>query len=484
MMKRLTAILLITLLCIAAWPAAYAEETPERETLTYGNYQYVILDDGTAEIVKYQSEDHDDHFGQVALTIPAELDGVPVSSIGPECFKSYYGITSIVIPDGVRRIGSRAFYDLWLLTSVTIPDSVTDVGENPFAECGALIEIIISPDHPVLALKDHLLYAWSEQRLISCLLGYRDEHIDIPDGTRSIGSLAFFYNQCMRTVTIPGSVTTIDDSAFYASFALTSVTFGEGIEHIGSHAFYGCSLQNVTLPDSLKTLGKRAFGENRGLQGISVSPNHPVFETYEGALIERDSHELILYPDQKTEPRFDIPQGIERIGPGAFSNAVHLTEVTIPDSVTSIGDSAFVGCESLQSLTIPRSATELGTGLFHFCNNLSDVVLPDNVTLIGARWFFSCKAMTSFTVPDGVSRIDDGAFGSCDNLVSVTIPASVTYIADNAFAISETINIETNESWLNTSPNLTLTVDPGSYAEQYAIVNELNYVYSDTGVRQ
>ena len=442
-MKRFIALVMTLLLSLTALTGvpALAEDMTDSTTYTCGNYQYVILDDGTAEIVKYQSEDHDDRYGQVDLTIPSELDGLTVSAIGNRCFRSYYGIVSIVIPDGIRRIGAQAFFDLWSLTRVTIPDSVTELGANPFVECGALTEIIISPDHPILALKDHLLYAWPDQRLICCLLGYHDEQIDIPEGTRSIDSYAFYFNEYMTSVSIPGSVVSIGDGAFMAVMGLSSVVLREGIENIGSLAFFGCGLRDVTLPDSLRSIGGHAFGCNYHLQSISISPDHPAYMVHDGALIERGSNRLILYPADSTETRCDIPQGVEQIDSIAFENCGHLIEVTIPDSVTSIGQRAFENCSQLRSLIIPESCNDLGEGLFRGCKSLTCITLPDGVTVIGENAFKGCESLTTLAIPASVRAIDETAFLNC--------------------------------------PNLTLTVIPGSYAEQYAVDHGIKYVYSE-----
>ena len=59
-----------------------------------------------------------------------------------------------------------------------------------------------------------------------------------------------------------------------------------------------------------------------------------------------------------------IPDGVVRIGEGAFAGCVGLTDVTIPDSVTDIGEFSFANCPGLKNVTIPRGATIAAKGAF------------------------------------------------------------------------------------------------------------------------
>ena len=126
--------LLLTLpLMVFCFSLSVAEETaqtPEPEFLVSGDYEYVILEDETAEIVRYSGNTED-------LNVPNELDGSKITGIGDSAFYECSFITSVVIPDGVTRIGDYAFYGCSSMISVTIPESVIDIGVFSFASVPA-----------------------------------------------------------------------------------------------------------------------------------------------------------------------------------------------------------------------------------------------------------------------------------------------------------------------------------------------------------
>ena len=90
------------------------------EELTYGNFTYTMLEDGTIEISKYTGS-------ETAVEIPSEIDGVAVTSIGKRAFYYCTSFKRVIIPYGITNIGDEAFDDSNNLVEVTIPDSVVNV---------------------------------------------------------------------------------------------------------------------------------------------------------------------------------------------------------------------------------------------------------------------------------------------------------------------------------------------------------------------
>ena len=197
---------------------------------------------------------------------------------------------------------------------------------------------------------------------------------------------------------VPNSVKSISDSAFCGRIGLTSVTIPDSVTSIGEEAFNGCTgLTSVTIGNSVMRIGDRAFSYCTGLVSVTFG------------------------------------NSVTRIGNSAFWKCTSLIRVIIPDSVTNIGNSAFSDCTGLTSATIGNSVTKIGKSAFLNCIRLTSVTIPDSVTSIGEEAFYGCGGLTSVTIGNGVASIGDYAFYVCTKLTSVIIPDSATSIGDYAF---------------------------------------------------
>ena len=262
-MKRLLSFLLAFILLLVPFAAARGEKEPE--IFTSGDFQYALLEDGTAEIRRYTGKTEN-------LTIPDTLDGHPVTSIGYRAFYSCESLKNITLPDSVTAIGDYAFNDCSSLTSITIPDSVASVGANPFLGCEALTKIMVSPEHPALAVIDGILFSKADKRLVCYPKAFTETAYAIPQGITRIGDRAFYNCIGLTSITIPDSVTSIGSGSFYSCSSLTSITIPNSVTAIGDFAFSGCtSLACLTLPDSVTSIGTDAFSGCSRLRTITVS---------------------------------------------------------------------------------------------------------------------------------------------------------------------------------------------------------------------
>ena len=112
---------------------------------------------------------------------------------------------------------------------------------------------------------------------------------------------------------------------------------------------------------------------------------------------------------------------------------VDLTQIIIPDSVTEIQYDAFRYCKRLTSITIPNSVTDIGSYAFNGCNNLKKITIPDSVTEIRDCTFSRCSRLEKITIPDSIISIGSDAFEYCRSLTEIIIPNSVTQIGYRAF---------------------------------------------------
>ena len=318
-----------------------------------------------------------------------------VTSIGDTAFCGCSGLTSLTIPDSVTSIGDTAFSCCSGLTSLIIPDSVTSIGSDAFSRCSGLTSLII------------------------------------PGSVTEIGSNAFCGCSGMTSLIIPDSVTSIGSYAFWGCSGLTSLTIPDSVTSIGTYAFRDCSgLTSLIIPDSVTSIGSDAFCDCSGLISIVVDGRNKKYDSRDNcnAIIEKSTNSLLVGCKNTI-----IPDSVTTIGDRAFYGCSGLTSVTIPNSVTTIGDNAFSFCRGLTSVTIPNSVTMIGDNAFYFCSGLTSVTIPNSVTYIGDYAFYGCTGLTSITIPNSVTTIGDWAFSFCSGLTSVTIPNSVTTIGDGAF---------------------------------------------------
>ena len=192
--------------------------------------------------------------------------------------------------------------------------------------------------------------------------------------------------------TIPDSVSSIGDSAFWRCRSLTSLTIPNSVTSIGNGAFSWCkSLTSLTIPSSVTTIGFNPFG---GLT-LQLDNRSPHFYVEDNVLFTADKKHLIAYCSRQTS--YSIPNSVTSIGDCAFLGCSSLTLLTIPNSVSSIGDWAFSSCKSLTSLTIPNSVTSIGNHAFSSCWNLTTLTIPDSVTSIGKGALYGCYNLNQST---------------------------------------------------------------------------------------
>lgn len=240
-----------------------------------------------------------------------------VTSIGFAAFSGCYNLTSVTIPDGVTSIGNSAFYgtpwydsqpdgllylDNWLLgykgktptgaitiadgtkgiaggafrncngmTSITIPGSVIFIGGYVFQWCGSLASITVDESNPNYKSEDGVLFSKNGTTLITYPTGKTETAYTIPNSVTTIGDCAFYSCGLLTSITIPNGVASIGEKAFYQCGGLTSITIPVGVTSIGDYTFWYCGgLTSIIIPDGMATIGDYAFGYCRNLTSITI----------------------------------------------------------------------------------------------------------------------------------------------------------------------------------------------------------------------
>lgn len=228
---------------------------------------------------------------------------------------------------------------------------------------------------------------------------------------------------------------TLDKRIFANCNELKKINIPSSIGEIKDEAFIFCnSMSEIEFesPGSLQTIGKSSF-ESTGIKQLHIK-NLPLSSIEQRAFMncEKLNEVLIVGVPLKKLGIFafrccslltkvSLPNSVESIGKGSFSDCINLVEVNLPSSLKKIDDYLFMKCKSLKKIEIPKNVASIGLCSFSDCSSLSDVIFQENCSL---------------------TKIGECAFNKCEALKEIKIPSSVTEIAPNAFKNNNTLPVK------------------------------------------
>ena len=302
-----------------------------------------------------------------------------LASIGAAAFQTCVKLTEITLPESVTNVGMYAFLNCAALKTVILPASLQMLGEYAFDGCHALKTVIVPKDsyaERYCARKGlAYIYTGSEPEPAEAVptetpggtcgkdLNWRLDD----DGTLIISGSGEMndYDDVDTEPDVYGNTEFLCTTAPWFGRGFSRVVVEEGVTRIGSYAFYQCEqLLSITLPDTLKSIGSCALGFTL-LEDIS------------------------------------LPDSVTSLGEELFFGCHSLEHVRLPAGLTIIPGQMFCGCDALREIDLPESLQRIETSAFLYCSGLTKITLPPALFYISGRAFEGCSALDQYIVTQG-----------------------------------------------------------------------------------
>lgn len=349
----------------------------------------------------------------------------------------YVDMSNFTLPDGITEISAGVFATVKdQIRELTINKYVTYIGTEAFKETG-LQKIVFENKDPedqnddgadVLTLGTGVFRDCKNLTEISLpsrltvipdytFYGTGISGIDLPDVT-SIGDYAFKNTSSLTSIALPDTLITIGNSAFDHAGLDGTLTIPNSVQSIGNEAFYYCtSLDIVSFDDGGEE--DLAFLDSDGNYGVTAGGEYAKSaNTFNNCTSLTEVH---------------LPERLVNIGAGSFRSCSHLERINIPAAVKTIGIGAFAYCNSLQCVTFDTRAADGtqtlniqdGTDETHSGSSSSDTSLNG--------MFLNCTSLQEISLPKGLDRIPQNMFYGCSTLNTVHIPNTVRNLRNGSW---------------------------------------------------
>lgn len=464
-----------------------------------------------------------------AITIPSG-----VSAVEDRTFEGCTALASVTLREGVTEIMQYAFSGCTALESIEFPSTLKKLGSVAFG-CTGLCELVI-PAHinagigsafrscksltrvtVYSALGSHIFYDCTALREVVLGEGITEipkyafasctslESITLPDSLQTVGERAFDGCTGLKSLTIPRNVTSIHTVAFNGCTAITELTLlaknlkesgafydlehltvGAGVESIPSGLCYGSNLRELSLPDSVRTIGSNAFYDCKELAGAILStsleeigPKAFGFTAISSICIQSEHVQIgdEAFASCEALQSVELRVAQATICSRAFTHCTALGSIDFSDARVSMDSFVFWGCEALQSVSgtrylqvssdkifpshlyrtenalvlclsslvaidadeidstvaLPEGITYIAPEVFRDCNVIKSVILPSTLRQIGDYAFSGCTRLRSVEFQDGLEKLGAGVFSGCTALESVVLPDGLEKLGAGVF---------------------------------------------------
>ena len=357
----------------------------------------------------------------------------PDCEIGNSCFSNSQ-VSSISLPQGMKKLGRHVFFYCTNLTSITLPEGMEEIGMMCFGSCS-----LTSVNLPSTMVK-----------LDSCSLQDNPFTSINLKNVKFVGRQAFSPCTNLTSVTSNGKLEEIDGAAF-TRCPLTKAYLPEGLQTIIMNAYFRCtSLSTFTVPSTVTTITGNPCVGATSLRAFTVAAGSEHFAVYDGCLYATDGSTVRPEPNRAEG---DVPEGLTALVgvPTGWQQSV----LRVPEGVTVIANQAAREATSITQVELPKTLVEIRPSAFSSITGITRVTclatLPptsgeyfadavyQNATLYvpmrSVNRYMNAVGWCNFQHIEGIDTGDDFLLGdvNSDGQVNVTdVTLLISYmISDN-----------------------------------------------------
>ena len=274
----------------------------------------------------------------------------PDCEIGNSCFSNSQ-VSSISVPQGMKKLDRHVFFYCTNLTSLTLPEGMEEIGMMCFASCS-----LTSVNLPSTMVK-----------LDSCSLQDNPFTSINLKNVKFVGRQAFSQCTNLTTVTSNGKLEEIDGAAF-TRCPITTAYLPEGLLTINMNAYFRCTnLNSFTVPTTTTTITGNPCVGATSLTAFNVAAGSEYFTTYDGCLYATGGATvkptradgdapagltaLVGVPTGWRQSVLRVPEGVTVIANQAAREATSITQVELPSTLVEIRPSAFSSITGITQVT-------------------------------------------------------------------------------------------------------------------------------------
>ncbi|WP_337486900.1 leucine-rich repeat domain-containing protein [Prevotellamassilia timonensis] len=355
-------------------------------------------------------------------TIPLTSYNIPstVRELESYAFSAQTDMTSITMPEGLTSIGRSAFSSCYKLEQLVIPSTVRSIDAGAFHGCSALNKINIPQG--IKSLADGVLSNSGIKTL------------DIPSSVNYIGERAFSKCKSLLSINLPDGLTLLNYGLFEECEQLSDIQIPSTVTTIKEDAFNGCkALKTITLPASLSTLenepysGSGIFSGCSALKSILVEAGNKYFESDGTALYNKTKDTLICFPRGVTD--VVVPQSVKTIGRKAFFGCDSLQNIMFDDGVSDlvIEERAFEKCKNINKFVITSAIKEVKYDAFKDAHINQLIITTTRPESFYRTYFLSgCTIETIYAPASDLSTIKSHTSSSLIPLDAIYVASDIT----------------------------------------------------------